>query len=653
MSKIEKACDIILSEDFIYVDNSRSNGENVPRGAKKMNLHNLLSKQILKLGKLFRNIKIQYRLLLLFFILSLIPLLITSIFSYKSSSDAIKAKINTYSVQAMDQVGENIQRDIQRLENDSVDIEFSDIVQHILLNYNNMSLWQISKTQYDMKEMLVKKFSYLHDVSDVLLYTNNKDKIIAYGDYNFEFKLKKNFLDTYISELYKSAGRPIWTPISKGDEEYQVNFATEDAVLNKGNGVLIGRAVKSLNSGDIIGYLIIRINERYFSSIYKNLDIGQGGHIFIINSKGTVVSSSKSDIEVSKPYKNNALLTSVIENQKQENRSFDFKMDNHRFLVAFAPIEGTDWYVVSTIPYSYLNSESKKIGINILLLSLACLVLAVILSYVFSRSISMPLKKLIISMNEAKKGNLSISIKDDSKDEIGEVTQNFNIMLDKVKQLMDDVKYKERQKRDAELKALQAQINPHFLSNALNTVKWLAGLQNADNIESIITSLINLLHANMGKGNTLISIREELEYIEDYVNLQEYRYFNKFKVNYEIEERILNYKIPKFTLQPIVENSLIHGIGPMEGQGIVVIKGFMYDNTIKITVTDNGVGIPEDKLANILTREGNNDKSSFSGIGIFNVNERIKMYFGEEYGLDIQSVENLFTTVEITIPIVM
>jgi two-component system sensor histidine kinase YesM len=627
--------------------------QNGIRGGYDTNPFKSMSKHILRLEKLFRNIKIQSRLLLLFFILSLIPLLITSIFSYRSSSYAMRAKISTYSVQVMDQVRENIQREIQRLENDSVDIEFSDLVQHVLLNYGKMSLWQISNTQYSMKEMLVKKFSFLHDVSDVLLYTNNKDKIIAYGDYGFEFKLKMDFLNSYLKELYENGGKPIWIPISKENEEYMVNFATEVAVLNKDNGMLIGRAVKSLNDGEIMGSLIIRINEKYFSNIYKNIDIGKDADIFIINSRGLVVSSRNPEIQINKSYKEDMLIKSIIKNHLYGKRVFDLKMDKHRFLVTFAPIEGTDWYVVSTTPYSYLNSESEKIGINILLLSLACLVLAVILSFMFSKSISMPLKRLIISMNEVKKGNLSISIKDDSKDEIGEVTQNFNIMLDEIKLLMNDVKYKERQKRDAELKALQAQINPHFLSNTLNTVKWLAGLQNADNIENIVTSLINLLHANMGKDNILVCIREELEYVKNYVNLQEYRYYNKFKVKYEIEERILDYKIPKFTLQPIVENSLIHGIGPMEGQGVVAIKGFVYDGVVKITITDNGVGIHEDKLAKILNSEGVKNKSSFSGIGIFNVNERIKMYFGEQYGLDIQSVQNLFTTVEITIPIII
>jgi two-component system, sensor histidine kinase YesM len=606
---------------------------------------------IIKRVKLFRNIKIQYRLLLLMLVISLIPLLITSIFSYKSSSSAISKKISTYSIQVMDQISENIGREIDRLENDSVEIEFSDIVQKTLLNYKRMSPWEVLDEQYQMKEILVKKFSFLHDVSDVLLYTNEGERIIAYGDSGFPLNFTKDYFDNYLNELQNGKGKPVWTSINSENQEHLVNFATTAEQLSKSNGILVGRSIRSLTNGDIIGSLMIRINERYFANIYRNIDLGKGADIFVINKDGMVISSRNEDIPVGKQYKDGMLIENIIKNHNDGSRVFNFRINNNKYLIAFTPIEKTEWFVVSTIPFSYLNSESARAGINIFFLALACSLLAIILSYFLSKSISLPLKKLVLSMNEAKGGNLSVNIKDDSKDEIGEVARNFNVMVNEIKNLMDNVKNKEIQKRDAELKALQAQINPHFLSNTLNTVKWLASIQKADNIENLITSLIQLLHANVGKGEVLVSVREELEYIKNYINIQEYRYFNKFVVNYDIEDKILDYKMPRFTLQPVVENALIHGIEPMEGQGVIVIKGFEYEGLVKVTITDNGLGIPEDKLINILNCDENNNKYRFSGIGINNVNERIKMYFGEQYGLNIHSVQNLYTTVEISIPI--
>jgi two-component system sensor histidine kinase YesM len=599
-----------------------------------------------------RNIKIQSRLILLFLILSLIPLLITSLFSFKQSSDAVKTKISTYSVQVMDQVSANIKRELDMLEYDSVEIEFSDTVQNFLKNYNDMSEWQIEDTHNAMQNILVKKFSFLHDVSDVLIYTQNRNRLNAYGDEGIKFNLKSEYLSKYLDMLNRKNGTPVWTIANPENEDHLVNYATSAELLSKSNGILLGRAIKSLAQGDIIGSLIIRTNERLFSNIYRDIDIGKDADIFVIDSQGIVVSSRNPKIALAKPYKENSLFGRIEYNNVKDERVFNLDIGGSPHLVSYAHIVNADWFVVSTIPYSYLNSESKKTSTNIILLALFCFFIAVILSYLFSISISYPLKKLTRAMNEAKKGNLSINIRDDSKDEISEVANNFNNMLNEIKKLMEDVKNKERQKRDAELKTLQAQINPHFLSNTLNTVKWLANIQKAENIENITTSLIQLLHVSVGSGDDLISIREEIEYIKNYINIQEYRYYNKFKVKFEIEEEIMDCKIIKLLLQPVVENSLIHGIEPMDGQGVIVIKGFRYEDVIKITVTDNGVGMTEDVLKNLLIIEPMASKSRFSGIGISNVNERIKMYFGEKYGLNIQSVPKLYTTVEITIPII-
>ena len=376
--------------------------------------------------KLFRNIEIQYRILILMLAISLIPLIVTSIFSYKSSTKAIRSKISIYSVQVMDQISENIEREIDRLENDSVEIEFSDLVQKTLLNYDKMTSWEILDRQFQMKEMLVKKFSFLHDVSDVLIYTNKMDKLHAYGDKGFPLNFTNEYLNRYLGDIQKEKGRPVWTSLNLEDQNHLVSFATTEEQLRKSNGILVGRSVKSLINGDIIGSLIIRINERYFEKIYRDIDLGKGANIFVTDKKGMMISSRNNDIPVGKPYKNGLLIKSIIENFESGNQTFTFEINDHMHLIAFTPIEKTDWFVVSTIPFSYLNSESAAAGINSLLLALVCSILAIVFSYLFSKSISLPLKKLVFSMKLAKLGNLSVNIKDDSKDEIGEVTRNFN-----------------------------------------------------------------------------------------------------------------------------------------------------------------------------------------------------------------------------------
>lgn len=618
-------------------------------------LHPMTSalKPIFNLTRLIRNTRIQTRLILLFLILSLVPLIITGIFSYKESSGAIKSKISTYSVQLMSQIGENIERELAMLENTSIEIGLSDSVQSSLPGINKTSEWNLEYTQNRLKDELVKKFSFLHDISDVLIYTNDGKRIIAYGDRSFKLNLKAGYQKEYLQIIHEQKGKPVWRCINENFEDRLVRYATSAEQMSKSNGILIGRAIKSLDSGEIIGSLIIRINERFFSNVYRNTDIGEGADIFIVDSEGIVVSSRNPKILVGQEYKDTSLIEEAMKNNEIGNRVFNLDIENKQYMVAFSLLDRADWFVVSIIPYSYLNSESTKIWLKILLIGIGCFLFAVLLSYAFSTGISRPLKKLVIAMNEVKHGNLSINIIDSGRDEIVEATRNFNVMLNEIKILMENIKIKEKEKRNAELKALQAQISPHFLSNTLNTVKWLANLQKAENIENIVTSMIQLLHVSMGIGGDFISMREEVEYVKSYITIQEYRYYNKFKINFEVETEILEFKILKFLLQPVVENSLIHGIEPMVGQGLIVIKGYRYEDNIKITVTDNGVGIPRDRLEKILESDDTYSKSRFSGIGIKNVHERIRMNFGEQYGLSLESVPNLFTTVEITLPIII
>lgn len=615
-------------------------------------LKKIFNSILINIVSIIRNIKIQQRLILILIMLSVVPLVITSIFSYNQSSSAIRSKTSTYSSQVMNQVGVNIERELNRLENDSIEIEFSSLTQNVLTNIKNMSAWEIEIVQLTMKENLVKKFSFLHDVSDVLLYTNDRRRIVAYGDRSFKLNLKKEFLDTYLKELEEKEGTPVWKSSNIDVEERLVKFATSAEQMNKSDCILLGRAVLSLETREIIGTLLIRTNERYFSNIYRNIDMGKNADIFVVDSDGIVVSSRNTKIPVAKQYKDQMLIKELLNRTGSQDKTFNMSIDDKKYMIAFSYLKDADWFVVSTIPYSYLNAEVKGILTNIMLLVIGCSVLAVLLSYIFTLTLSKPLKRLINTMNEVKRGNLSVSIIDNSTDEIGEVVGNFNTMLNEIKNLMESVKLNEKQKREAEIKILQAQINPHFLSNTLNTVKWLAGAQKAHNIEALVSSLIKLLHVSMGKGDDFITMGEEVEYIKSYINIQEYRYYDKFRVVFEIEEDILDYKVLRFLIQPVVENAIIHGIGPMTEQGLISIKGFKYNDVLKIRVTDNGEGIPRERLCKILTVDDYENKSKFSGIGINNVNERIQINFGDEFGLHIESVPKLYTTVELTLPII-
>ncbi len=592
-----------------------------------------------------RNMKIQTRLILLFMLLSLLPMMITGFFSYQQSSMAIQNKINTYSRQIVNQVAKNIKVEMTRLENDTVEIGFSEMAQKMLIDYESMSEWEVLNAVNIMHDTLVKKFSFLHDVSDVLLFTQKNNRIIAYGEKGYTLSLKREYQSSLLNEIKNKNGVPVWKPIGWEDANHLVK-----RVIVFENGLIVGKAVKSFYEGEYIGAVVIRTNERFFADIYRSIDIGKGAALFVSDSKGVVVSTRTKEIPFQRKYKATTLISRLKKSEKRGRNVFNMEIGDKQYLVAFAPIENAGWYVISTIPHSYLNSESKKIRNRIIMLGVGSFLLAVLLSVIFTKSISKPLNQLIGMMNEVKRGNLGVRLSDENPDELGEVTRNFNAMAAEIENLLTDIKNKETQKRNAELKALQAQINPHFLSNVLNTAKLLANAQKAENLESLLTSLIQLLNVSMGKEDDLIAVRKEIQYLKNYLNIQEFRYYHKFQVSFEIEAELLDYKLPKFLLQPILENSIIHGIGQKKGQGIVEVKGFIYEGKMVFTITDDGVGMTRERIDEILRGDGVS-LNRFCGIGIKNVQERIKINYGDGYGLRIDSYPNHFTTVEMTLPI--
>ncbi|NHN29880.1 sensor histidine kinase [Paenibacillus sp. S3N08] len=550
----------------------------------------------------------------------------------------------------MNQVSENIKNELVQIENDSVNIAFSDMIQNTLDSFNTLNEWEKNEVELKMHSMLVKRFSFFPSVTDVLVFTRNKEKIIAYGDVHFKFKLKSDYLNSILEETTTNNGVPLWTIQDKANEEDSNNSSFRIENYGK-RGILLYRSFKSLQHGTPLGYILIRVDEKYILNKFKHIDLGHGADIFILNSNGMVMSGRSAEVKAAKMYPDSELIQEIKTNKENEIYSFNRTISGKRNLIAYTYIPSADWYVVSTIPFSYINDESIRIGIYIAILGVVCFVLALLLSFIVSRSISNPLKQLLDSMNNVKKGKFVVQIEDRSSDELGVVITNFNTMVSELQFLIDEVKSKEALKRRAELSTLQAQINPHFLSNTLNTVRWLANVQKAENISSLITSLIQLLHVCMGKGGELINIREEIEYVKNYLNIMTYRYYDKFRVHFEMEEGVLDLKILKFIMQPIVENSLLHGIEPMEGQGLIIIKGYRAEDQLIITITDNGVGIPSYKMNNLLQEKLQNKEGKLSGMGIRNVDERIKLYFGEAYGISIQSVPNMLTTIEITIPI--
>jgi len=330
------------------------------------------------------------------------------------------------------------------------------------------------------------------------------------------------------------------------------------------------------------------------------------------------------------------------------------ELDN-RYMVIEREIKLNEWKLIFVIPMKEYLKENRAFFLTSTAIVLSLLVLCFLFSYCFSFFLGRNIETLLNVVQEVKGGNLDIRFESRTKDEIGELGNTFNEMLERMNQIIDEKLKYEIKAKDAELTAkkyelnlLQAQINPHFLYNTLKTVQYMIFLKD-DQAEKMIKLLINLFRTSIAKGEKIITFREELDHVKTYMQIQQIRFTGKFDVYYEIPEDILELYVLKLTLQPIVENAINHGLENCEKNGKLIISAEKHNDCLMINVKDNGIGISAEYLQELKKQmEGN---AEGRGIGITNVNERIQLHFGKQYGITIDSKKNHGTTVSLIFPI--
>jgi two-component system sensor histidine kinase YesM len=593
--------------------------------------------------KLIRRKKVSFRLGFGFILMTIIPVLTIGCFAYISGTHALYSKTSDSVAQIINQLSVNLSYQLQSIINDGTEIAYSDTVQSALSNYEQLNSQEINKIQTTLSDNINKKYVFNNRVSEITLYTTNLDTIKAYGPSDFRFIPKKEYLQRWIKEADKNDGKCLWIAAGPEVEEGLASKINKDR-----KSIVMVRSVKSLTDGSCIGYILLRIDAEQFYSIYGNIKINPGIQMLILNSENKVISTTDNYGKFSKPYPATELLEN-IKNSKQ--KTFNTTLDGNRCLIAFNTLKQADWYVVAVVHFSYLYSESNELLRDVLVITLLALLFGFCVNVIIYWSIMTPVRQLVHGINSFKNGNLEISVDDNGSDELSELNRDFNEMIVNTNQLIANIKENEKQKRDLEIRALQAQINPHFFANALNMVSYVASLKKEENIVQMIKSILALLNGCMKNDNSLITVKEEIVFLENYFSLQKARLLGSFSVQYDVDPEIMNYLIPRFLLQPVVENALIHGIEPSGKAGIIVIKGTCSAGKLHFSVTDNGVGMDQDQINGLLSKNNTNEKGRLSGIGIANVSQRINLLYGPEYGLRINSVKGVFTTVDIYLPL--
>lgn len=315
----------------------------------------------------------------------------------------------------------------------------------------------------------------------------------------------------------------------------------------------------------------------------------------------------------------------------------------HSYYMTGKKIEGTPWYVVYLSDEDYVLEEIHNFRNMLLLYGVVFFVLLALIAYFVYHSIYDPVHNILHSMRMLDENNLAMNrVKDDGRDEIHELSSNFNDLLDRVQELLHTVHREQEQKRETQFQLLQAQINPHFLFNTLNTLHYLAILNEDKPVSEGITALARLLRNTIVDSKEVVTVEEEIENLKNYIIIQKLRYGDVFETVYNIDENVRGCAILKFLLQPIAENSILHAFEEDKEHQILTIRAKAEGKYLKIEIGDNGKGFALDM------QENRNKK--LSGIGIGNIQERIRLMYGEDYSMNIQSVVGTGTIVTLLLP---
>lgn len=585
-------------------------------------------------NQLFKKIIIFYSLVTIIFLTCLSCL---SIYIIKDNKTKEIMNANTrlmdevyYTLNAKYNTSQNILQnlDVNYLYKESI-IAFLEIGYPDFYTYSLDSYLEKNISHFrNVNNYLRTSFNQDRDINSILLYSTSKDFIYS-CDNNKNVKYYNSSTTTYKkyeSELskYSLIDKPILTTNLSLDNNNSNTFCV---VLNIYDPI-------SLKS---VGKLIINYSNRsIYNSYFNNSSTINPGHIVILTTDNHVIFDSTNQ------YKDNIDPKLII----KTSHSYSEPLEST--YVRSIRNNDENMIILGIIPKKMIYPYVKSTILLILLVTFICILAIISLSILFTASYSNRLHKITSAIKKVRKGDLSIRIKTKGKkDELTEIANNFNRMCDDLDDYIDKVYVYQVKQKSAELKSLQAQINPHFLYNTLESIRMRAAVRGALDVSEMIYILATFFRNSL-KTETITTIEKEIEHCNLYLKLFQIRYNNKLSVHFNIDESMLSYSIVKLSLQPIVENYIVHGIDLNASNNNITISGHFDNEDIFIEIEDNGCGMDENTLTNI--HLALNNQIEPSSIGIFNVHERLKIVYGDSYGLEINSVENVGTKVSIHIP---
>jgi len=555
---------------------------------------------------LFNRLRFNQKLFLSYLIVIIIPIMVLGIYAYNQSKDMLKLQALQGIDKNVNTVTQSIDNSVERYNHAIRSIVFTKMFQKIVAN-DYIDLVNLSR---DLKDFLDPYFIMMmnldKDIEKITFYTQST--VPEFGDLVVSYKRVNE--EPWYNEAIKGI-EPLW--------KYEDN---ELFVIHK-----FPKNLKESNTNIVY----MRINE---NSFFKNItDLDQEYAVIISDDNNRIVYANQS-----------AKLTAFDFKEMGQMNEGTVRIGETEMFLVKKKIVQANWTVYCFVPAALVSHNAGSIINATLIVILACIVSLLIIISIFSKTFIKRIFSLNAIMKRVEWGELDLQVQSEARDEIGELTNRFGKMLNRLNEQIDESYRSKIIQKEAELKALQSQINPHFLYNTLSFINWKALKNDAPEISHVVTSMSKFYRTALNQGNNIITVRNELENIKSYIEIIQVMGDYSFDVVYKIDEEVNDYSTINLILQPLAENAIKHGIKQKNnGQGLLYVSAWLDKGTVNFAIEDNGPGMEQETIDTILTMQS-------TGYGLRNVNERLQLRFGTKYGISIQSRLGYGTVMTIVIP---
>jgi len=581
-----------------------------------------------------KKTSITIKLCSLLIVLTIGIVVVVGVGSIKDTENIVQPEMGKLNYEILNEVSDNISTLLFNIEEIGTTITEDNKLNNILSIINEEGLID--------SNFLMQSNSYIEGLLNEQVWKN--------GDYNISpelYIISKNGMNftSYSKNKYniESVENEEWYNQileAEGNNVLISTFEDEDGIGPYKVIFRMGRTINDLITGDFLGVLVMDISEKILYDRYSQL-LKDGRNIYVIDYEGGIISSKDKRL-IGENYHESL---DYGKYSKEKEWYSVFERDSREYMKIESRLSKYDWMIVEEIPLEIIKQPIKEITHKFLLTIILVIIITIMAMYAISLWITKPIIRIKETMEKVMEGDLKAKIKVERDDEIGNLEESFNNMIKWLDESIEEIKEHEKEKRMAELSFLQAQINPHFLYNTLSGARFLVSMNKTKEAEEMLYRFSKVLRNILPKANEMISIKEEVHIIKDYIELQKIRYPEGFEVKFFIDDNVLEYKVPALILQPIVENAIFHSMENISGKGIINIKAFEDLDDVIIEILDNGNGMSRVQINNIFEK-----RETINRVGLINVHERIQLCFGKEYGIEILSEEGSGTVVVFKIP---